>query len=158
MITAIKEFTFDSAHMLAGHEGLCKNVHGHTYKVHVEVAHKNNLINEGPSEGMVVDFKHMKDLFNEHLFSKLDHAFVYNTQSDSALETKIADLLIEENRKVYGMDCRPTAENMTYHFYTKLTQIKDLLTTPIVITSVKVWETPTSYAEFKPATGGIVNA
>ena len=28
-----KEFTFDCAHMLTGHDGLCKNLHGHTYKL-----------------------------------------------------------------------------------------------------------------------------
>ena len=38
MFKIAKEFNFDMAHMLDGHDGKCKNLHGHTYKLQVEVA------------------------------------------------------------------------------------------------------------------------
>ncbi|MDR0941133.1 MAG: 6-carboxytetrahydropterin synthase, partial [Bacteroidales bacterium] len=30
-----KEFTFDMAHALFEYDGLCRNIHGHTYKLQV---------------------------------------------------------------------------------------------------------------------------
>ena len=45
MFKIAKEFSFDMAHMLDGHDGKCKNLHGHTYKLQVEVA--GELVAEG---------------------------------------------------------------------------------------------------------------
>ena len=53
MFKIAKEFSFDMAHMLDGHDGKCKNLHGHTYKLQVEVSGK--LVAEGAKRGMVVD-------------------------------------------------------------------------------------------------------
>lgn len=33
-----KIFTFDSSHMLDGHDGKCQNLHGHTYKLEITVS------------------------------------------------------------------------------------------------------------------------
>ena len=38
MITVTKTVKFDAAHVLTNHQGLCKNLHGHTYRVDVSVA------------------------------------------------------------------------------------------------------------------------
>lgn len=50
MLTVTKKFKFDAAHMLSGHEGLCKNLHGHQYLLEVTVG--DRIITKGPSEGM----------------------------------------------------------------------------------------------------------
>ena len=36
-IRLTKEFTFETGHALYGYDGLCKNVHGHSYKLAVTV-------------------------------------------------------------------------------------------------------------------------
>lgn len=38
MFKTAKEFTFDMAHMLDGHDGKCQNLHGHTYILQVEIS------------------------------------------------------------------------------------------------------------------------
>ena len=149
MLTVTKEFKWDMAHILAGHEGMCKNLHGHTYRMQVEVARKSNdLIKEDKAtSSMVIDFKDLKKIVKEEIVEALDHAFMYWTNSPDKLEHKIADLLKEEGRKVVEVDFRPTAEAMSFYFLNILKQrFKEL---NIKIISVKVWETPTSYAEAK---------
>jgi 6-pyruvoyltetrahydropterin/6-carboxytetrahydropterin synthase len=49
------ETTFSAAHQLRGYEGLCGELHGHTWTVRVEVetARLNNI-------GMTIDFKDLK--------------------------------------------------------------------------------------------------
>ena len=37
MITVTKTVKFDAAHVLTNHQGLCKNLHGHTYRVDISV-------------------------------------------------------------------------------------------------------------------------
>ncbi|WDC84441.1 6-carboxytetrahydropterin synthase [Caloramator sp. mosi_1] len=53
MLTVSKEFNFEAAHMLSEHQGDCKNLHGHSYKMIVEVT--GDIKN-----GMVIDFKDLK--------------------------------------------------------------------------------------------------
>lgn len=152
MITVIKEFVFDSAHMLAGHEGLCKNIHGHTYKVLVEVSYRNmhndETLQEGASKGMTVDFKHLKEALNEALFNKLDHAFIFNSNSDSTIETRIADTVQELGLKAYAMLNRPTAENMCKEFADIVTDTLESQFDRVRLVSLIVYETPTSFAKF----------
>ncbi len=143
--TATKEFTFDAAHMLSGHNGLCRNLHGHTYRVEVTVSYgKGEVIPDGPSEGMIIDFKKLKTKLNEDIFDKMDHAYIYNSLG-GVDENAIADLCKTLNMKVYDMANRPTAENMAEYFLgmanTSLQQFD------VEVISVRVWETPTSYAE-----------
>ena len=61
---------FSSAHILNGHEGPCKRMHGHNWKVEVEVS-GDKLDNIG----MVMDFKKIRNMTNE-VVDKLDHRFL----------------------------------------------------------------------------------
>ena len=36
-IRITKKFTFEAGHALYGHDGKCKNIHGHSYKLYVTV-------------------------------------------------------------------------------------------------------------------------
>lgn len=45
MFKVSKEFSFDMAHLLDGHDGKCQNLHGHTYKLQVEIT--GHLITHG---------------------------------------------------------------------------------------------------------------
>jgi len=55
MLTITKSVKFDAAHVLTNHGGLCKNLHGHTYRVDVSVRQAEN-----DSSDMVMDFKDVK--------------------------------------------------------------------------------------------------
>ena len=55
MYTVRTEECFDSAHFLAGYDGKCKNIHGHRWRVVLEVSKEN--LDDG---GMVIDFTDLK--------------------------------------------------------------------------------------------------
>lgn len=146
-VCVVKEFKWDMAHMLAEHNGLCKNVHGHSYKLQVKVTRKSNELIENTrhSDGMVIDFKDLKDIVEKNIIDPLDHAFMYWTKSSDQVEHQIADVLIMNKRKVVKVNYRPTAEEMARDFFIRLTD--ELNNYDIKLVSVKVWETPTSFAE-----------
>lgn len=147
-VTSTKEFTWDMAHMLAGHQGLCKNLHGHTYKMEVTVAKQDNgLQQDGPSEGMVIDFKELKDLVQEIIVAPLDHATMINTNSTSNFEMHVLELLKAYGKKVVCVPYRPTAENMAINFMISLRAALAKRELNINIVKLRVYETPTSYAE-----------
>jgi len=130
-----KEFTFDMSHMLAGHPGLCKNVHGHTYKLQVTV--EDELV-----DGMVIDFKDLKNIVNGLVVDRCDHAFMYNKNSEDAAEHAIANELRSYNKKMVVVNFRPTAENMVHWIHSTLRRDGNLFPQ-----KVRLYETPTSYAE-----------
>ena len=53
------EHSFDSAHFLSEYDGKCANIHGHRWKVEVEVQ-SETLTKGGQLEGMVIDFGDLK--------------------------------------------------------------------------------------------------
>ena len=65
MMRITKEFKFEMAHALHGYDGLCKNIHGHSYKLFVTV--KGEIKNDkgNAKDGMVLDFDVLNVLLNE---------------------------------------------------------------------------------------------
>ncbi len=137
MITVTKTVRFDAAHILTNHQGLCKNLHGHTYRVDVSVAQADDVARD-----MVIDFKDLKRLATETICDRFDHAFIYNTES--AGEREIASVVEKNGMRTVAIPFRSTAENLAKLFYTELK--------PLIpgLASVKVWETADSCAEFTP--------
>ena len=50
-----KEFNWEMGHRLPEHFGKCKNIHGHSYKMLVEI--EGDVL----ENGMVMDYYHLKD-------------------------------------------------------------------------------------------------
>lgn len=69
MKIGLKGFTFDSAHYTQGTTEKCRNLHGHTFSVSVEV---EGDLNEA---GMVTDFATIKEVVREVL-EEWDHKFL----------------------------------------------------------------------------------
>ena len=134
MVTVTKTIKFDAAHVLTNHEGLCKNLHGHTYRVDVSVTQA-----QGDASGMVIDFKDLKRIASEVICERFDHAFVYNTESEG--EREIAAVVERYGMRTVAIPFRSTAENLAKLFYGELkARISGL-------SAVKVWETADSSAE-----------
>lgn len=141
-ITVTKEFTFDCAHMLSNHEGICSNLHGHTYKLEVTAAAE--LIKEGSSQGMVVDFGDLKSIVKELIVDKFDHSFIF-WEGGSEAEREIARVVEGYGMRIVKLNERPTAENMAIFIIKTLNEhLKD---SPVKIVKVRLYETPTSFAE-----------
>lgn len=141
-ITVTKEFTFDCAHMLSNHKGVCSNLHGHTYRL--EVTASSELIKEGSSQGMVVDFGDLKSIVKELVVDKFDHSFIF-WEGGSEAEKAIARVVEDNGMRIVKFKERPTAENIAMYIIKTLNEyLKDSF---IKIVKVKLYETPTSFAE-----------
>ena len=135
MLTVTKSVKFDAAHVLTNHQGLCKNLHGHTYRVEVSVAQASN-----DDSDMVMDFKDLKRTCEEVILERFDHAFMYD--STSAAESEIAAVVMKHGMRSVALPYRSTAENLTRHFF------RELRVRIPRLKSVRVWETPDSFAEY----------
>jgi 6-pyruvoyltetrahydropterin/6-carboxytetrahydropterin synthase len=65
-----KIFRFDSAHKLNDYSGQCANLHGHTYSLHISVKGEIN------KNGLVMDFKDLKETVKQKVIAKLDHTYL----------------------------------------------------------------------------------
>lgn len=110
-----KSFTFEAAHQLHKHNGKCARLHGHSYRLEVTVA--GELISEGSSEGMVMDFGDLSKIVDREIIEQWDHRF-------------LNDLL----------DFPTTAELLAGEIFRRLKNVN----TPVV--RVRLWETAKAFA------------
>ena len=99
-------------------------------------------------EGMVADFKDLKTCVEGLIVGKLDHALVFNTTTHDLFEQALYELTRKHHKKVYEVAYRPTAENMARDFFHKINEYA-IRHHDWHVHSIKIWETPTSYAEYK---------
>ena len=136
MTTVTKTVRFDAAHVLTNHQGLCKNLHGHTYRVDVSVAQPDD-----DARDRVIDFKDLKRIANEVVCARFDHAFIYSTASTG--ECEIAAVVEKNGMRTVAIPFRSTAENLAKLFFGELrAHVPGLV-------AVKVWETADSAAEYR---------
>jgi 6-pyruvoyltetrahydropterin/6-carboxytetrahydropterin synthase len=136
-----KEFTFDMAHALLGYDGLCRNIHGHSYTLVVTVIGSPIQDGSSPKTGMLIDFKDLKSIIRKQIIDRFDHALVLN----SATPKELTDILIKNYDKVVLLDYQPTTENMIADM---ASTIVALLPVNLKLFSLRLRETPTSYAEW----------
>ena len=139
MTAVTKTIRFDAAHVLTNHCGLCKNLHGHTYRVDITVASADS---DESDSGMVMDFKDIKRIAAEVICDRFDHAFIYNKHSKG--ESEIAAVVEKHGMRTVALCFRSTAENLARIFFA------DLAERIAGLASVKVWETADSCAEYRP--------
>ena len=133
------EHNFDAAHWLVGHDGKCKNLHGHNWKVHIElIAHET--IQEGSSRGMVLDFYDLKKDFRA-MVDYFDHAVIVeeNTISENLLEA----FKQEGFERIRLVDFRPTCENFAPYFY------NEMKSKGYPVKSITVYETDINFCKYE---------
>ena len=103
---------FEIAHNLYPYDGGCYNLHGHSYKVTIEIS--------GPQVdplNMICDFKVLKQIMKEVI---PDHAYIYDERlADSDVHYKednilpeLIPLLHKYGMKTVGYPCTTTCENL----------------------------------------------
>jgi 6-pyruvoyltetrahydropterin/6-carboxytetrahydropterin synthase len=140
-IRITKEFSFEAAHMLKGYDGLCKNIHGHSYKLAVTVIGNTNTDITDPKLGMVMDFGDLKKIVFENIVNVYDHALVAN--QDESDDKKMH--LKNGTGKLIFTPFQPTCENMVSDF---ARIILEKLPSNLKLFSVRLYETANSYAEW----------
>jgi 6-pyruvoyltetrahydropterin/6-carboxytetrahydropterin synthase len=142
VIRLTKEFTFEAAHMLEGYDGLCREIHGHSYRLFVTVKGEPVSDEESPKLGMVMDFGILKRIVNEQIVKRLDHSFMMRRSEDAE---EIASNLSFKFSRVVFTDYQPTCENMLSDFAERLL---GALPENIELYSLRLHETASSYAEW----------
>jgi 6-pyruvoyltetrahydropterin/6-carboxytetrahydropterin synthase len=117
------EQSFAAGHALRNYHGKCENVHGHNYKVRITVA--GERLDE---TGLLVDFIELKRLM-EAAIEYLDHRFINDLPPFDEIN--------------------PSAENIAKYFYNRVSRGID--GNGVKISEVKVWETDTSSAVYRPS-------
>ncbi len=136
--TISKQFRWEMGHRLPFHEGLCRNIHGHSYEAHVV------LSGELDQHGMVMDYFDMKLLIQDKI-DELDHCFLCD-QSD----TVVRQFLEQHQLKAVLVPFPTTAENIAHmllnHVVSRLPKNHKL-----DAVRLRVYETEKTFAEVECA-------
>ncbi len=81
-----KSIDVDFAHHVRGHLGPCINLHGHTWKLEVEVE-----ADELSAEGFVIDFSVLKRQVLKPCHALLDHALAVGRDTFAEIEPELAE-------------------------------------------------------------------
>jgi len=148
-----KVFKWSMSHRLENHNRLCKNVHGHNYKLIVsikKVDRNQKIIDKAKktNEGMVCDFTDLKVIVSKVIVEPFDHAFVFN-ENDSKSRVIAQFLAKKIGQKTLALPFRMTAENMVQWIVEEINNY--FLTTKINLKCVKaeLYETDDSSAIYE---------
>jgi 6-pyruvoyltetrahydropterin/6-carboxytetrahydropterin synthase len=132
MYLVTKRIDFCYGHRLLDYDGVCKHPHGHNAVVEVDV--RTDRLD---SRNMVADFSDIKRLVKGWIDRELDHKMIL--RHDDPLVEPLERL----HEPVFKIDSNPTVERIA-----KL--IFDMANDQgLPVTAVRVWETPTSFAEYR---------
>jgi 6-pyruvoyltetrahydropterin/6-carboxytetrahydropterin synthase len=140
-VRVTKVFVFDMAHALFGYDGPCKNIHGHTYHLHVTVRGIINDKAEDPEQGLVIDFGVIKEITKRTVIQEFDHALVLHKDAPYSKD----NFLPQHFEKLILTPFQPSCENLMLHFKNR---ILTELPAHVELVRLRLEETPTSYAEW----------
>ena len=122
------ETEFSAAHSLDGYEGACARLHGHNYRVIIQVAG-----NELDQHGMLLDFREIRRIC-ESFVSELDHQHLNKLESFASMS--------------------PTSENLARHIFhhvagaiADLPGLGDRKVWPVKVTVYESAKSAASYGE-----------
>lgn len=130
---------FDAAHWLVGHEGKCKNLHGHNWTVHLELL-SHTTIKDGSQRGMVLDFYNLKKDFRR-LVDDFDHSVI---AEEGTISNKLLEAFKEEGfERIRLVPFRPTCENFAPYFYNEMKKLG------YPVKSITVYETDINFCRYE---------
>ncbi len=138
MIQLTKVFHFETAHAIHGYNGQCKNIHGHSYELHVTIAGNEQGDEYLPAPGFLFDFKDIKKAGAE-IVETLDHKVVLS----KAYMAAHPEMQQHENLVVWEFE--PTAENILLYARKVFNKTLPEHIRPV---RIKLFETNDSYAEW----------
>lgn len=89
MVTVTRSFVFHAAHNLPHHEGKCQHMHGHEYRLDVEVT--GGLRLDGPSQDMIIDFGELKEIVEKLIINRVDHSLLNDRWPNPTAEIMVQD-------------------------------------------------------------------
>jgi 6-pyruvoyltetrahydropterin/6-carboxytetrahydropterin synthase len=151
-----KRFVFDAGHRLSKHPELCRFPHGHTYEIEVVLRAERLDQND-----MVCDYAALKAVARREV-AGLDHSMML-----SASDPDLASFAPFSERLVVFDEGDPTTETLARRLFERIranfrsglevtSESGAVYRVPegVTVERVRVWETPTSWAEFGEGTTG----
>jgi len=145
MIEVTKVIEWDMGHRVPNHKSKCRNPHGHRYRLELTVGGDLEASAGNSSEGMVFDFGDIKKLMTQHVHDVIDHGFMIY-EGDTIMRSFFSNCHDDEFC-VLVVPFIPTAENISAWCYG---QLRPHFPDSIEIVNVRVFETPNSWADYKP--------
>jgi len=132
MYKVLREIHLSYGHRLVGHQGKCRNVHGHNGRVQIEVAaEKLDKLN------MVVDFSEISRTIGKWIDENLDHVLILWEKDP------LVPVLKEKNEKILVAPENPTAEFLARWIFDEARKMK------LPVSRVTFWETNDSCASYQ---------
>ena len=129
-----KDYYWEMSHRLPFHKGLCKNIHGHSYKLRISLY---GTLNENK---MILDFYDLNQILNP-LINKLDHSFICDDN-----DNLMYDFLHNNGFKYIKISGFTTVENLLDYIiseiideFKKIENIKKM--------KIRIYETIDAFAE-----------
>jgi len=140
-IRVTKRFHFEMAHALYNYDGLCRNIHGHSYNLEVTLRGEPRNRPGHPKDGMVMDFGDLKTLVKSEIVDRFDHSLMVNhLVSEAQIE-----LLRKTSDRILVVGFQPTTENIV-RYIAEILQEK--WPAGVELFSIRLYETVTSFAEW----------
>mgnify|MGYP001809755764 FL=1 len=130
-----KEFRWEMGHRLPFHEGLCRNLHGHSYSMRVEIEGETDL------HGMVMDYYDIKTIV-QPIVDKLDHAFLCD-EGDEVMK----EFFHTNPMKTVMVPFYTTAENIAAYMLGHICDALAATPSSVHRVMIRVYETEKTYAE-----------
>ena len=134
MYSVTKRIDFCYGHRLLDYDGVCKHPHGHNATAEIEV--RTGALD---NRNMVCDFSDIKRIVKGWIDRELDHKMLL--RHDDPLVAPLRQL----GEPVYLLDSNPTVERIAKLIFDKATE------EGLPVVRVTVWETPTSFADYRAA-------
>jgi 6-pyruvoyltetrahydropterin/6-carboxytetrahydropterin synthase len=136
IVKIAKEYRWEMSHRLPFHTGNCRNIHGHSYKLRVEI--------EGTPDknSMVLDYYELDKIVLPFI-AKFDHSFICDEE-----DTSLIKFLEKGNQKFNIISSYTTAENIAALILSEMVnQLKHFKNLNRLI--VRIYETPETFAEIQ---------
>ncbi len=134
MFSVTKRIDFCYGHRLLNYDGVCRYPHGHNAIAEIELQ-----ADELDSRSMFCDFSDIKRIVKGWIDAELDHKMVLRR------DDPLVDALRALGEPVFLVDTNPTAECLAKLIFDYASSQQ------LPVVRVTVWETPSSYAEYRRA-------
>ena len=134
MYSVTKRIDFCYGHRLLDYDGVCKHPHGHNAVAEIEV--RTDSLD---ARDMVCDFSDIKLVVKQWIDGQFDHKMIL--RHDDPLVQPLQQL----GEPVFVLDSNPTVERIARLIFDHVRE------QGFPVVSVKVWETPTSFATYGEA-------
>jgi 6-pyruvoyltetrahydropterin/6-carboxytetrahydropterin synthase len=134
MYLVTKRIEFCYGHRLLDYDGVCKHPHGHNAIAEIDVT-----TGQLDRRNMVADFSDIKRLVKGWIDRELDHKMIL--RQDDPLVAPLRAL----GEPMYLLESNPTVERIARLIFDQGRELG------LAVVAVRVWETPSSFAEYREA-------